>query len=160
MADSRDGLPIGTPRKDPEDWTSEWFYIEDVPLSDPVRMGLPEHSSAPLKKRFNWWPKNPSQLDSEEVHLLATKIRLLAHSKLTMIEVMAVAITRCVQPLQQRGHPLWCYNGTSDATRYKRQGPHDKAAMAKILVDLFKGEVEDFAQLSIREGCSGYNPAD
>lgn len=73
---------------------------------------------------------------------------------------MAVAIARCVQPLQQRLHPLWCYNGMSDATRYKRQGPNNQVAMDKILVDLFEGEEEDFARLGIREGCSSYNPAE
>ena len=70
MADSWDRYPIGTPSKDPKGWTSEWFYIEDVPLSGPVRRGLPEYSDAPLKKRFNWRPKSPSQGDSAEVHLL------------------------------------------------------------------------------------------
>ena len=88
---------------------------------------------------------------------MVTKIWLLAHSKLIMIEVMDVAIARCVQPLQQRGHPLWCYNGTSDVTRYKRQGPDDKAALAKILANLFKGEEEDFSQLSIQEGSPATN---
>ena len=64
-----------------------------------------------------------------------------------MIEVMAIAITRCVQPLQRRGHPLWRYNGTNDVTRHQRQGLDNKAALSKILVDLFKGEKEDFARL-------------
>jgi hypothetical protein len=27
------GYPIGTPKKDAEEWTSEWFYIEDAPYS-------------------------------------------------------------------------------------------------------------------------------
>ena len=91
---------------------------------------------------------------------LSAKIRLLTSSKLTMIEVMAIAITRCVQPLQQRGHPLWCYNGTNDVTHHQRQGPDNKAALAKILADLFKGDEAEFARMSIREGCSGYIPAD
>ena len=35
----------GTPKKASEEWPSEWFYIEDVALPDPVRMGLPEFSA-------------------------------------------------------------------------------------------------------------------
>ena len=35
------GYLSGTPKKASEDWPSEWFYIEDVPLPDPVRIGLP-----------------------------------------------------------------------------------------------------------------------
>ena len=47
------GYLSGTPKKASEDWPSEWFYIEDVPLPDPVRIGLPEFDSAPLKKRLS-----------------------------------------------------------------------------------------------------------
>ena len=50
------GYPVETPKRGSDEWSSEWFYIEDVPLSDPVRHGLPEFSSAPLKKLFSWRP--------------------------------------------------------------------------------------------------------
>ena len=61
------GYPIGTPKKDAEEWTSEWFYIEDVPLFDPARRGLPEFSLTSPKKRFNWRPKSYSQEESAKV---------------------------------------------------------------------------------------------
>ena len=35
------GYLSGTPKKAYEEWSSEWFYIEDVALPDPIRMGLP-----------------------------------------------------------------------------------------------------------------------
>ena len=63
-----------------------------------------------------------------------------------------------VQPLQQRMHPLWHYNGTNNVTRYKWKGPDNQAAMAAILVDLFKGEKEEFARLRNRDGYASYNP--
>lgn len=112
---------VGTPKEDSEEWSPEWFYIEDVPLCEPVQRGLPGYSDAPLKKRLNWWPKGPSQEESPEVQCLAAKVRVLAlaHGGLTIVDVMAIAINQCVQPLQQRTHPLWSYNGTSDASRYK-----------------------------------------
>lgn len=53
VAHSRDGVSIGTPKKDAEEWTSEWFYIE-TPLLDPTRRGMPAFSLAPPKKWFNW----------------------------------------------------------------------------------------------------------
>jgi hypothetical protein len=31
------GYPARTPKEDSEVWTSEWFYIDDVPLFDPTR---------------------------------------------------------------------------------------------------------------------------
>ena len=36
------GYLSGTPKKTPDDWPSEWFYIEDVPLPDLMRVGLYE----------------------------------------------------------------------------------------------------------------------
>jgi hypothetical protein len=152
------GYPVGTPKKDAEEWTSEWFYIEDVPLCDPVRRGLPEFSLASPKKRFNWRPKSASQEESAEVTRLAAQVRLLAHNRLTMVDVMAIAIARCVQPLQQRIHPLWNYNGEDDATRYTRKGPANQAAIAAILADLFKGEEQEFARLKLKKGFSMYEP--
>ena len=55
------GYLSGTPRKAPDERPSEWFYIDDVPLPDPVWCGLPEFSGAPLKKLFSWRPKSPRQ---------------------------------------------------------------------------------------------------
>ena len=45
------GYLSGIAKKASEEWPSEWFYIEDVVLLDPIRHGLPEFSTAPLKKR-------------------------------------------------------------------------------------------------------------
>ena len=99
-------------------------------------------------------------MESSEIKHLSAQVWWLAQSGLNIIDMMAVVITRSVQPLQQRMHPLWCYNEMNDATHYKRKGPANQKAMAAILADLFKGEEEDFVQLSIQEGCFGYNPVD
>ena len=88
------GYPSGTPKKASEDWPSEWFYIEDAPLPDPVRIGLLEFSNAPLKKRLSWRPRSPRLEEDKSVHYLMGRIRLLAHSGLTMIGVMATCIMR------------------------------------------------------------------
>src|SRR3954470_19324312 len=88
------GYPPGTPKKGSEDWPSEWVYIDDVPLPDPIRAGLPEFSMAPLKKRLSWRPRSSQGEENRDVHYLMSRIRLLAHSGLTMIRVMAVCIMR------------------------------------------------------------------
>ena len=87
-----------------------------------------------------------------------SRIKLLAKSGLTIVEVMAICIMRGVQPLQYRGHPLWCFNGEDDATRCGRKGPDSAAALAKILSELFKGEEEEFIRIKPRDGFSMYNP--
>ena len=72
------------------------------------------------------------------------RIKLLAHSGLTMIGVMAACIMRGVQPLQYRGHPMWDFNGEDDATRHGRKGPGSAGDLIKILSTLYKGEEEEF----------------
>jgi len=152
------GYLVGTPKKGSEEWTSEWFYIEDVPLLDPVRRGLPEFSGAPLKKRLNWCSRNPKQEDNMEVMRLVSKVRLLAHSGLSIIEVMAIAIKRCIQPLQSRVGPLWNYNREDDASRYRQKGADGQATLAAALADLYKGEEEDFMRVNCQEAYSMYTP--
>ena len=71
---------------------------------------------------------------------------------------MAILTKRCIQPLQSRVTPLWCYNGKDDTSRYKREGPDTPAALATILADLYKGEKEEFTHLNCREGFFMYNP--
>ena len=132
--------------------------MDNVPLPDPVRRGLPEFSSAPLKKRLNLRPRSPKEEDSAEIKRLVSKVRLLAHTNLSIVKVMAIAIKRCVQPLQSRVTPLWCYNGEDDASRYRWKGPDPPAELATILADLYKGEKEDFRRLNCREGYSMYTP--
>ena len=86
------------------------------------------------------------------------KIRTLAQSGLSIIEVMATSIVRGVQPLQFRGLPMWHYNGEDDASRCGRKGLDSLTALAAILADLYKGEKEEFTRLTRREGFSMYNP--
>ncbi|XBJ23637.1 hypothetical protein VPH35_001728 [Triticum aestivum] len=89
-----------------------------------------------------------------------SRIKLLAQSGLTMIEVMAMCIMRGggVQPLQYRGHPMWDFNGEDDATHYDCKGPDSTVALAKILSDLYKGEEEEFLRVNPQGGFSMYNP--
>ena len=145
-------------KKASEDWPSEWFYMEDAPLLDPVRIGLPEFSNAPLKKRRNWRPWSPQVEDNGEVLYPMNRIKALALSGLTVIEVMSTCIMRGVQPLQYRGKPMWHFNGEDDASRCGRKGPDSATALAKILSDLYKGEEEEFLCIKPRGGLSMYNP--
>ena len=155
---ARSGYPVGTPKKGSAEWSLEWFYIDDVPLPDPIRRRLPEFSSAPLKKLYNWRPKSFAHEDSAEVMNLVNKIKLLTHSGLSIVEVMAITIKRCVQPLQSRIAPLWDYNGEDDASRYRRKGPNGQATLEAALADLYKGEEEDFMRVNCQEAYSMYSP--
>ena len=139
MAHRRNRYLSGTPKKTSEDWPLVWFYMEDVSLLDPVRRGLPEFNNSPLKKHRSWRPRSPQEEDNGEVLYVMNRIKALAQSGLIVIEVMSICIMRGVQPLQYRGHPLWCFNGEDNATRCGRKGPDNAAALAKILSELLKG---------------------
>ena len=132
--------------------------MEDVPLPDPVRRGLPEFSNAPLKKRRIWRPRSPQVEDNGEVLYLMNRIKALAQSGFIVIEVMSICIMRGVQPLQYRGYSLWSFNREDDATCCGRKGPDNAAALAKIMSELFKGEEEEFIRIKPQDGFSMYNP--
>ena len=61
-----------------------------------------------------------------------SRIKLLAKSRLTIVEVMAIFIIRGVQPLQYRGKPMWHYNGEDNASHYGRKGPDNFFALAAM----------------------------
>ena len=141
MAHRRDRIPIRYFEETSEDWPSGWFYMEDVPLPDPIRMGLPEFDNAPLKKRHSWRPQSLQEEDNREVLYLMGRIKTLAKSGLTIVEVMSICITWGVQPLQYRGKPMWQFNGEDDATRCGRKGLDSATALARILFDLDRKSV-------------------
>ena len=87
-----------------------------------------------------------------------SKIRMLAQSELSIIEVMVISIMWGVQPLQYQGHPMWHFNGEDDATRCGQKGPDSTTALVKILSGLYKGEREEFICIKPRDGFSMYNP--
>ena len=101
---------------------------------DPARRGLPEFTSVPLKKRHSWRPRSLEEEDSAEVRQLLSKIKMLAQSGYTIVEVINGNLhSAAVQPLQYRGPPMWHYNGEDDASRCGRKGPDTPAALAKII---------------------------
>ena len=47
-----------------------------------------------------------------------------------------------------------------DTSLYTEKGPDDQATLASTLMDLYKGEEEDFARLQCQYDFSMYNPVD
>lgn len=91
---------------------------------------------------------------------LPAKVRCLTNTGLTIIDVMAVAIDRRVQPLWQRQHPLCMYNGTDDTTRSIQRGFKNEAAFGAAIAGIYKGEATDFAKKKFIDGLSYYNLGD
>ena len=89
-----------TPREDNVVWPTVWFYKDDVPLEEPVRPGLPSFSSEPPRRRYSWRPRSTAQEEGADVINLAAQVNQLSSTGLTIIDVMATAINRRVQPLR------------------------------------------------------------
>lgn len=75
---------------------------------------------------------------------LADKVARLRHNGLTLANVMAVALLRGIQHLQQHAHPMWEFNGIHDSTRAIIGRFHEGLALKDMLALMFKGEVSDF----------------
>ena len=123
-----------------------------------IQMGLPEFTNTPLKKRQSWRPQSPQEEDNREVLYLMSRIKTLAKSGLTIIEVMSICVIRGVRPLQYRGKPMWHFNGEGDASCCGRKGLDSATSLARILSNLYKGEEEEFLRIKPRDGFSMYNP--
>ena len=87
-----------------------------------------------------------------------SRIKTLAKSGLTIIDVMSICVIRGVHPLQYRGKPMWHFNGEDDASRCGCKGADSATSLARILSDLYKGEEEEFLRIKPRDGFSMYNP--
>ena len=122
------------------------FYIDDVPLPDPIRVGLPEFNSAPLKKRLSWRPRSSQRESDREVLHLMGRIQTLAKYNVGGVATSISWTPYVALQWRRRCHPL----------RSERSGL--TTALAKILSDLYKGEEEEFIRIKPRDGFSMYNP--
>lgn len=122
----------GSPEDMDENWQEEWFYLLDAPLTDPPQVGLvTPFSPAPPKKWYSWHPLMRSEIHSPSVIRLADQVTQLRHGYLTLPSVMAVALSRGIQPLQQWVHPMWEFNGASDSTRAIRGIFHESVPLKR-----------------------------
>ncbi len=160
LAHRRDRIPV----RDPEEGVRRLAFGvvlyggRSAAGSSPDRPSGVQQRSPEETPKFSWHPRSPQLEEDKGIHYLMGRIRLLAHSGLTMIGVMATCIMRGVQPLQYRGHPMWDFNRENDATRHGRKGPGSAADLVKILSGLYKGEKEDFLRTNPLNGFSMNNP--
>ncbi|KAE8800601.1 hypothetical protein D1007_23833 [Hordeum vulgare] len=154
------GYPSVTPGEHPEVWSAEWFYIDDVTFLDPVRPELPPFCMEPSKRRYRWRSQGPTQEESAEVTTLATQIKQLTSTELTIIDVMAMVMKRRVQLLRQCSRLLCEFNGTDDASREIQDDLSDHAAFRSVLTVIYQGMAEDFGKRRFQDGLSNYNRVD
>ena len=92
-------------------WRSRWFYAANT------QPGLPEFSGSAPDSRINRWTSLPEDWEEGSAELLGIRLGQIATAGLTGIDILRVFLSRRVQPLKQRVHPLFEYTGTLDSTR-------------------------------------------
>lgn len=98
--------PYGTPHKD---WNKRWFYATQDLQSDPVPSDV---SCAP--ERADSWEKPVEKDDMFQVNEL---LGLMDTDHVTGPVVVTTWMTRRLQPLKARVHPMYEYQGVNDPTR-------------------------------------------
>lgn len=88
---------------------------------------------------------------------LSKKVARLVKDKVTLPQVMHVALNHGVQPLQARVHPMWMLNGKDDATRAIRGNFYEGKSMKGMLSLLFIGKASDLPNHKVDSGHSETN---
>ena len=94
-------------------WQSTWFYCQDVETPGQLT-GLPHFSfdrvqtPAPLKVTAG---------EIMETRMLVDRVVQLINDGVTGLDLLEVFLSRRIQPLQARDHPMWVYSGPDDTAR-------------------------------------------
>jgi hypothetical protein len=94
-------------------WQSTWFYCKDV-ASPNMSTGLPPFTLArPTAPR----PLVVSEEEKAAVDTLVSSVVELVQGGVTGLDLLEVFLSRRIQPLRMRDHPMWHYSGANDSTR-------------------------------------------
>jgi hypothetical protein len=94
-------------------WQSTWFYCKDQPTPG-QSTGLPPFSMNRVQ------PPSTLKVNPEEkaeVNMLVERVVQLVRDGVTGMDLLEIFLSRRIQPLQARDHPMWMYSGIDDTTR-------------------------------------------
>ena len=95
-------------------WRKKWFYIKDQ-FTVGQQYGLtPFDPAAHLKKCRGWEHKlSPTKVKlAEPLVQRVVDLRRKSGPEVTGLQLIALFVKRCVQPIQFQGHPMWQYVGS------------------------------------------------
>ena len=76
--------------------------------------GLPPFSIGRVEKPS---PLRVTPAKKAEVNMLVERVVQLVRNGVTGMDLLEVFLSRRIQPLQARDHPMWMYSGVEDSTR-------------------------------------------
>jgi len=97
-----------------KNWQNSWFYCR-VDTAPGART-LPPYSDVRLTDSRGWNPRLTA-LEKQQVHPLMKEISIMKKKGLDAMDLIALFVSRRVQPLQARVRRMWEYSGLEDPTR-------------------------------------------
>ena len=109
-------------------WQSTWFYCQDI-ATPGQSTGLPPFS---LDRAHRPSSLTVTAAEKVETDMLVERVVQLVLQGVTGMDLLEVFLSRCIQLLQARDHPMWMYSGVDDTTRVHPKEVAEKDVAAKI----------------------------
>ena len=111
-------------------WRKKWFYLRDQTAPGQQYGLAPFDSGARALQRESWEHElTPAEL--EVVEPMAQSVAALK-KRMTGLQLIAVFLKRCVQPLQHRVRPMWEYSGLEDPTQCLHVQVSSRELLARV----------------------------
>ena len=94
-------------------WQSTRFYCQDIPTPG-QSTSLPPFTLDRVQQPSSLIVSTAEKL---EVNMLVERVVQLVRQGVTGMDLLEVFLSRCIQPLQARDHPMWMYLGPNDTSR-------------------------------------------
>ena len=101
-----------------KNWQNSWFYCK-VDTAPGART-LPPYSEARLADTRGWNPRL-TNLEKQQVQPMMEEIVNMKRKGLDAMDLIALFVSRRVQPLQARVRRMWEYTGLEDPTRLSKK---------------------------------------
>ena len=92
---------------------STWFYCQDV-ATPGQSTGLPHFTFDRVQTPS---PLQVTATENMEMKMLIEKVVQLINKGVTGLNLLEVFLSRRIQPLQARDHPMWLYSRSDDTAR-------------------------------------------
>jgi len=123
---NRSAFPAVTLPESVRGWQSSWFYCQDVPTPG-HSTGLPPFSFDRVQTPA---PLKVTAAETMETRMVVDRVVQLINDGVTGLDLLEVFLSRRIQPLQARDHPMWLYSGPDDTARvHPEEVPLDTVAL-------------------------------
>lgn len=111
-------------------WRKKWLYVKDQTAPGQTYGLAPFDPAARAVRQPTW----EHELSAAELEVVEPMAQLVADLKeqMTGLQLIAVFVKRCVQPLQCRARPMWRYTRVGDSTRCLQEDCLSRELMSRV----------------------------